>query len=316
MREEYVSRINRVMDYIEKNFDGDLSLEILSEVAHFSKFHFHRIFSAMMDETLNGYIQRLRVEKAASMLISAKKKSVTEVAFDCGFSGSAAFARSFREAFGMTASEWRNGGHIQYSNIRKSNGKEDQQPGKMWKDLEVSFHYIDPHTQTQIWRVKMKGKNDIQVEVKDMPEFLVAYVRHIGPYHEIGPAFEKITKWALARDLFSLPDTRILAVYHDDPKITEEGKLRTSACVTMPQGAEIDGEVGEMTVPGGKFAVGRFEVLPDGFKEAWDTMMGGWLPESGYQPDDRNCYEVYHQTPDRHPQQKFVLDICVPVKPL
>jgi AraC family transcriptional regulator len=45
--EEYRSRINRVIDYIEANIDRDLSLPELAEVAHFSPFHFHRIFRAM-----------------------------------------------------------------------------------------------------------------------------------------------------------------------------------------------------------------------------------------------------------------------------
>jgi len=69
-QKEYIHRINRVIDYIEKNLDQDLGLEKLSEVAHFSPFHFHRIFSAFMGETLNGFIRRIRVEKAASMLLN------------------------------------------------------------------------------------------------------------------------------------------------------------------------------------------------------------------------------------------------------
>jgi AraC family transcriptional regulator len=44
--------------------------------------------------------------------------------------------------------------------------------------------------------------------------------------------------------------------------------------------------------------------------------MGEWLPESGYQPDDRPAYELYHNDPKTHPQGKFIIDICMPVKPL
>ena len=105
LRNEYISRINRVIDYIEKNIDKDLSLEKLAKVANFSRFHFHRIFRVMTGETLNQFIQRIRVEKAASQLISNPKKSITEIAFDCGFSGSAPFARSFKEYLNMSASQ-------------------------------------------------------------------------------------------------------------------------------------------------------------------------------------------------------------------
>ncbi len=73
LREEYVSRINRVIDFIEKNIDRDLSLEALAKLAYFSRFHFHRIFRAMVGETLNQFIQRVRIEKAAAQLIGNPK---------------------------------------------------------------------------------------------------------------------------------------------------------------------------------------------------------------------------------------------------
>ncbi len=69
-QKEYIHRINKVIDYIEAHIDGDLSLEILADVASFSPFHFHRIFSAFVGETLNDFIKRLRIEKAASLLIN------------------------------------------------------------------------------------------------------------------------------------------------------------------------------------------------------------------------------------------------------
>ncbi|MCK4221952.1 MAG: helix-turn-helix transcriptional regulator, partial [Dehalococcoidia bacterium] len=65
LREEYVSRINRVIDHIGANMDTDLSLENLARVAGFSPFHFHRIFGGMVGETLSQFIQRIRIEKAA-----------------------------------------------------------------------------------------------------------------------------------------------------------------------------------------------------------------------------------------------------------
>jgi len=93
LREEYISRINRVLDYVETHIDEDLTLEDLARVASFSPFYFHRIFGAMVGETLNAFVQRIRVEKAASKLISNPKKLVTEIALDCGFSGSTSCLR-------------------------------------------------------------------------------------------------------------------------------------------------------------------------------------------------------------------------------
>ena len=117
-RREYESRVNRVLDYIDRSLEKKLSLEELARVASFSPFHFHRIFKCMVGETLNDYIRRIKLEKAANILAHNERTSITEIAFDCGFSSSAVFARAFKENFGMSASEWRRDGfmkmHEQY----------------------------------------------------------------------------------------------------------------------------------------------------------------------------------------------------------
>ena len=322
LREQYVSRINCVIDYIEANIDAVLSLENLARVADFSPFHFHRIFRAMVGETLNQYIQRIRVERAAAKLAYNPKKSITEIALECGFSSSATFARAFKETFGMSASKWRSTGCLQDRKIGKTDSKEGQALGKIQKDFDVSSKYIYGETQNQIWRIKMKDKPQIQADVvvKDMPELQVAYVRHIGPYKGdselFGKLFGKLMTWAGPRDLIRPPETQILAVYYDDPDITEDDKLRVDACITVPEDTPAEGEVGRMSIPGGKYAVAHFELNTDEYEEAWSAIFGGWLPESGYQPDDGPSYELYLNNPEEHPEGKCIVDICVPVKPL
>ncbi len=319
-RDEYLARINRVIDYIEKNLDGDLSLQKLASVANFSRFHFHRIFKSMVNETLNRFIQRVRVEKAASQLISNPRKSITEIALDTGFSGSASFARAFREIFQMNASTYRSSAKNTQSNIRETDSKIRKPIGKNREDaLEFSF-YIDAQTHYPTWRIQMNAQPEMKVEVKEMPEFTVAYVRHIGPYKGDSALFEsmfnKIMTWAGPRGLLQIPETKVLSVYHDDPKVTDENKLRTSACISIPDDTPVDGEIGKMTLPGGQFAVARFELKDDEYEAAWDALMGGWLPDSGYQPDDRLCYELCHTSPKDNPEGRSKVDICIPVKPL
>jgi len=319
-RDEYIARINRVIDYIEKHIDRELTLNTLADVANFSSFHFHRIFRAIVGETLNAYIRRVRIERAAGQLTHNPGKTITEIALDCGFSGSATFARAFREHYGMSAGRWRAGGHreeskggIQESKNRKTNSK----PGN---DMTITSGYGGVYSHTNTWRIEMPDKKDITIEVKDMPELHVAYVRHIGPYAGDVELFEglfgKLMAWAGPRDLLKFPETQVICVYHDDPEITDEERLRTSACITVPKDTPVDGGVGYMTVPGGRFAVGRFELAQDEYEDAWKMVFGAWLPQSGYQPDDRLCYELYHNDPKDHPGNKCVVDICVPVRPL
>ena len=320
MKNEYVQRINCVMDYIDSHLDGDLSLRILAKVAHFSPFHFHRIFRGMVGETLNQFIQRIRLEKAAARLASNFQKTVTEIALDCGFSSSAAFARSFKDYFGLSATAFRNQCRCQGRKICETNSKIGESFGKIRKDFQISAFYIDGITQRQTWRVKMKEKQLITVEVKKLPEHHVAYVRHIGPYKGDSGLFEglfsKLMKWAGPRGLIRFPETQCMSVYHDDPNITDDMKLRTSVCLTVPKGTPVDGEIGSMTIPGGTFAVAHCEVSSEEFEGAWNMLCGEWLPNSGYEPSDGMCYELYLNDHRNHPEKKHIVDICIPVKPL
>ena len=327
-RAEYTARINRVMDHIDRNLDQELTLEELARVANFSRFHFHRIFKAMVGESLNQFIQRIRLEKAASQLTETNQKPITNIALDCGFSSSAAFARAFKLRFDMSASEWRDGEHAHRSKNGKTNRKERQLLGNHWKSLTSQSEYsrgdwlmeMDPSARTLKWSKIMIEMKDVTVEVKTFPEMHVAYVRHIGPYAGDSALFQslfgKLMHWAGPRGLMSNPKTKVLTVYHDDPNVTDEDKLRTSACITVPADMAVDGEIGKMRLNPGDYAVGHFEINEDEYSEAWNHLMGGWLPQSGYQPDDRTCFEINLNDPDKHPENKHIVDICIPVKPL
>jgi AraC family transcriptional regulator len=167
--------------------------------------------------------------------------------------------------------------------------------------------------------MKNGQKLKTEIEVKDIPEMHVAYVRHIGPYAKDEKLFErlmnKLCAWAGPRGLLERPDARILAVYHDNPDITDEKNLRTDMCITVPPDTRVDGEIGKSVIPGGKYAVAHFELNSDQYGDAWSTIYGGWLPESGYQPDDRPGFELYLNNPEDHPEHKCVVDIYVAVKP-
>ena len=169
--------------------------------------------------------------------------------------------------------------------------------------------------------MKDAGKTlDVEVEVQDMPEWTVAYVRHTGPYagdeQLFGQLIGRLMQWAGPRNLIKPNESHMLFVYHDDPEITEESKLRTSVCLTVPEDTEVSGEVGKMTIDGGKYAVGHFRLSGDEYGAAWDTIYGGWLPNSGYQPDDRLPYEMALNDPEKDPEGKHEVNICIPVKPL
>lgn len=104
---EYKIRINRVINFILQNLTEDLSLKKLAKIADYSPFHFQKIFISLVGESPRQYVNRVRLETAAHALVMLREKSVTEIAFDNGFSSSATFARSFKDYFGVSSNEFR-----------------------------------------------------------------------------------------------------------------------------------------------------------------------------------------------------------------
>jgi AraC family transcriptional regulator len=280
LREEYALRINRVIDYIEANLEKDLSLNKLSDVACFSRYHFYRIFGAIVGETLGQFIQRIRLERAASKLLQNPKKSITEIAFDHGFSSSAVFARAFKEAFGLSAGQWRSRKVADYGKISHAKSNMSKPVRNVGKESVTSSLYIDSDVLAQTWRITMKEKPQFHCEVvvKEVPEMQVAYIRHIGRYAGNGNLFQgsigRLMTWAGPRGLVRFPQTKVLTIYYDDPSITEESKLRIDVCISVPKGTATDGEIGTMVIPGGKNAVARFEISSDQFSDAWNAVYG------------------------------------------
>lgn len=304
-RAEYVERVNRVIDYLERRLDHDLPLAELAGVANFSPHHFHRVFRAIVGETVQRFVQRLRLERAATVLVHRPNLAITEIAIDSGFSGSATFARAFRRQFGVSATQWRDGGG-------------DRKMGKpLHKDSKAG-------DELDAYDVRMATKTadsplDMRVEVQTLESTRVAYVRHTGPYagdgELFGRLFGQLIKWAGPRDLLG-PGHQMLCLYHDNPEVTEPAKRRVSVCVTVGDDVEVGGEIGSMRVDGGKYAVAHFRLDQAQYGAAWDQLLSRWLPDSGYQPDDRLAFERFLNDPATDPEGKHEVEICFPVRPL
>lgn len=284
-----------MIDHIRDHIAEALPLERLARIGHFSPFHFHRVFRAVTDETLAAFVQRLRLERAAVALIHHADQSVLAVALDHGFASAAGFARAFRARFGMSATAWRAGGVRR----RRKGGKAMRKARKA--------------------RRRTPGQaSSMRVVIQELPAYRVAYMRHVGPYGAGGiPAlWVRFRKWMDARGLLAADSLRI-GIGHDDAWVTPPEKCRYDACVVVPPGFPGDPHVNILELPGGRYAVTRFAGTPHQVPGAWDALYRSWLPDSGYQPDDRPCLELYRGHPEVAARPgAFRAELCLPVRPL
>lgn len=315
LKNEYRSRLNRTIDYILNHYDEDLNLTKLAEVACFSKFHFHRIFRAMVGETLNDFVQRVRLEKSIKKLTADLNESITEIALDCGFSSSQNFAKLFKAHYGVTPSlvrrefKW-NDWKIKMLNLKGKN-KDDLQPVE-------AFLYDTYYNKRQLPIDKILDKQFVpQVRIENITDLRVAYIRSRGPYqHEtLASVFKKLLQWANPKG-YMTQETMVLSVFWNNPDVTPKDKLIHDACITVHESIKADRWVDVQVLPGGKFAIHHCEIDAGHSDESWMSFVLNWLATSDYQPDDRPLYQIYYNDPDTHPLKHQITDLCLPIKPL
>jgi AraC family transcriptional regulator len=303
-RDVYIDRMHRVTEHIDQHLDQFMDLESLAEVAHFSPFHFHRLFSALMGETLGAYLRRRRCEVAATRLLAQPKLSVLHIALGVGFGSAEAFTHAFGARFGCSPTTWR----LRQAAARAANGNPDQTNSKSDQaDVQETRKNGVPRTEAE---------TPMNVEVIERKPTPIVYMRHVGPYGEpIGIFWQtQVYAWMVANGLIGQPR---YGISHDDPSVTAPAQCRYDAGCEIPDNALTVGNAHRTTIPGGKYAALSFKGVVADFEHAWDALLRDWLPSSGLQLDNRPMFEYYPRNSPYDPATGVLeCKLCVPVMPL
>lgn len=100
-------RIGAAIAHIETNFAEKISLDELAKKSHLSRRHVTRIFQESIGRSPIDHLIQVRCRNAAELL-KRTDRSITEIAFDCGFSDSNYFTRCFRKTMNLTPNQYRN----------------------------------------------------------------------------------------------------------------------------------------------------------------------------------------------------------------
>ena len=301
LRKEHIARINNAILYIETHLSEKLMLNDIAEKAHFSAFHFHRIFSLVVGETVNNFITRKRIEKAAGLLIHQKETPITEISELLGFSSLSSFSRGFKKFYGVSPVEFKELSPNKFSKICKTESKKGQ--------VLVSFEQYICNINNSIKWFKMNAK----VTVQQVEELQLAYISHKGEMEKIGGVFNRLIQWATPKGLMNQENLRLLTIYHDSPKITSPDNIRSSVAIALNSPISVDGEVSFKKVKPGKCIVSRFEMTPNEFQQAWESNFV-WMSENGYKKSDQDPFEIFYNNCLDHPENKFIVDLCIPIQ--
>jgi AraC family transcriptional regulator len=169
--QNYHARMQRVLDHIDRHLDDDLDLDALSSVAAYSKYHFHRQFTATFGLSVHRYIQLARMKRASYRLAYADAQSVTEIAMDAGYDAPDAFARAFRQRFGQSPSSFQKSPH--------------------WEPWLAAFGPLDNARS----KLMQKTFTTDDVTIRNVLPTPVAIMQHRGDPATLGATIQRFIAW-------------------------------------------------------------------------------------------------------------------------
>lgn len=265
--ETYHARMQRVLDHIDQHLDGDLDLETVSRVAAFSKFHFHRQFTATFGMSAHRYVQLARLKRASRRLASHEAGSVTDIAMDAGYDAPDAFARAFRRRLGQSP-----------SSFRKSPD---------WAPWLAAFGPFD-NARTKLMHITYTPEDVTVVETPPIP---VALLEHRGDRARLPQTIQAFGAWRQAAGL-SPEASPTFMVFRSErtPAVPADYSMDICVATDRPIGAD-DAPLKAGLIPGGRCAVLRVaNGASNNLEPAALYLYREWLPASGEEARDFPIY--------------------------
>lgn len=257
----YPERFSKVFDYIDDNLDSSLSVEQLAQVACFSKYHFHRLFSAITGLGVFQYVQLLRLKKAGYQLSFRHELKITDIALESGFENPESFSRSFKNVFGQTPSQFR------------------QAPN--WQHWQSTYEKIHQHKSDS-----MTDFDFADVKIADFPQTQVAAYEHQGSPMAVMNSVRTFIGWRKRNNL-SPQTSQTYNIFYHDPASVEPQDYRMDICVTTDMLVPHNPEgIVNKSLEAGRCAVYRHIGSDSLLQHVIPWMYGPWLAQSDEQLRD------------------------------
>jgi AraC family transcriptional regulator len=280
----YARRIERVIEYVCSHLEADLSVERLSAVAGFSKFHFHRQFSAFTGFSVAQFVRLVRLKRAAYQLAFAPERTVLAIALDAGFSAPESFSRAFKDVLGQTPSEFRR--------------------SPRWGAWANEHHLPTP-----------TRSNSMNPDLVQFESTRVAVLEHEGPPESLMVSISRFIQWRKASGDSPISRCRTFGMPLNNPEAVEAAKFRFDICGEL-LGPLRPNDVGviEKVIPGGRCAVVRHVGSTDAIGDTVRTLYAEWLPQSGEQLRDFPFFFHYVKRMPSVAEHEQITDVYLPLR--
>lgn len=286
----YRSRFRKVLEYIDSHLDDDLSVDLLSNVAAFSKYHFHRQFSELFGISVYKYVQLNRLKRASYQLAFRDRMQIVDISLASGYENHESFSRAFKKSIGQTPSEFRE--------------------GPQWNPWHSTYQ---PLSDLRIEHMKPENQ-PANVKLITFKDTKVAALEHRGDPNLIGNSIRKFIEWRKQNNL-SPQVSATFNILYNNPSETSPENYRFDICASTERDvANNSFGVVEKTIPGGRCAVLRHIGDDANLGESITYLYSKWFPLSGEEPRD---FPLFLQRvsffPDV-PEHEAITDVFLPLK--
>ncbi|MBO9708689.1 MAG: AraC family transcriptional regulator [Caulobacter sp.] len=287
----YRARMQRVLDHIDQRLDGELDLGTLARVAAFSKFHFHRQFTATFGVSVHSYVQLARLKRASQRLASNAARSVTDIAMEAGYDAPDAFARAFRRRFGQSP-----------SSFRKSPD---------WAPWLAAFGPLD-NARSKLMPITYTLDD---VMIRDTLPTPVAVLEHRGDRAGLDATIQRFIEWRKAAGL-SPQTSATFNIFRSEriPENPDDYSMDLCVGTDLPIAPD-DPVMKAGVIPGGRCAVLRVAHDTHNLEPAALYLYRDWLPASGEEARDYPIYCRRHFSfPPDAEAHVVVAELFLPLK--
>lgn len=290
----YLRNLEKAIAFIETHLKDSIGVVDVARAAGYSYFHFNRIFSAVVGESVGSYVRQRRLTDAARELLTTNKK-VIDIAIAYCFESSEAFSRAFKAVYGVSPAGYRKNHLDIILGTRKP------------LDAESMRHLAS--------NVTIKPIN------KEFDEIKVTGLRGTGTINDAGVAIRAL--WG--RFLELMPELPHAAPCRRAFGITELNEadiysLTGDTDFSAMVGAEVSSFSGipaqfvTKSIPAGKFAVFTHHGVVDNLMTTYRYIWGTWFFNTRETVDSRESFELYDHRflGPEHPDSQ--MDICIPIQ--
>ena len=265
----YLRRVNRGIDMIMNDPGGELGLERVAAESGFSPFHFHRIFKNATGQTLAEFVNRVRLDRARTLMSQRPDLSLTEVALTCGLGSSSNYSRVFKKRFGVPPRAFDADAHWVATNDERA----------------------EPYRHLRVVSADLSRFSATTVAIEKR---FVAYLRVTNPYGpgRVSDAARHLADWA---DRSSVSGGWIGYTW-DNPDFVAAADCTYCLGLEVDTAMVLEEPMGLLELPAMTVAEVKLDRGLGDEAEVIDWLYAVWLPLSGYQPTNYPTFETWERS--------------------